>query len=149
MTCIYIGWTLLIWDRSKVKKQPSSLTHDALTAAASIGICLVSMVTVEVTWHIWASSIQVGFKKLGMHKTPGRQSAHCKLITTKCVKFKLIMDQVNFFFSGATFHIPLTKSATLNRLLHCSQWQFSGALFFYRGLFFFCISGPKSSGAPV
>ena len=34
-----------------------------------------------------------------------------------------------FFFSGATFHIPLTKSATLNRLLHYSLWQFSGALF--------------------
>ena len=34
-------------------------------------------------------------------------------------------------FSGATFHIPLTKSATLNRLLHCSLWQFSGAFFFF------------------
>ena len=34
-----------------------------------------------------------------------------------------------FLFSGAPFHIPLTKSATLNRLLHCSLWQFSGALF--------------------
>ena len=38
-------------------------------------------------------------------------------------------------FSGATctFHIPI-KSATLNRLLHCSLWQFSGA--FFLGLFF-------------
>ena len=44
-------------------------------------------------------------------------------------------------FSGATFHIPLTKSATLNKLLHCSLWQFSGALF--------CITGAKSPGAPV
>ena len=35
--------------------------------------------------------------------------------------------------SGATFHIPLTKSATLNRLLHCSLWQFSGALFAFWG----------------
>ena len=43
-----------------------------------------------------------------------------------------------FFFSGATFHIPFTKSATLNRLLHCSLWQFSGAIFlFSRALFAF------------
>ena len=41
----------------------------------------------------------------------------------------------------AAFYIPLTKSATLNRLLHCSLWQFSGALF--------CILGAKSPGAPV
>ena len=39
------------------------------------------------------------------------------------------------FFFGGYFHIPLTKSATLNRLLHCSLWQFSGALYFW-GLFF-------------
>ena len=26
-------------------------------------------------------------------------------------------------FRGATFHIPLTISATLNRLLHCSLWR--------------------------
>ena len=39
--------------------------------------------------------------------------------------------------SGATFHVPLTKSATLNRLLHCRLWQFWGVLFFlFRGLFF-------------
>ena len=44
--------------------------------------------------------------------------------------------KIKFLFSGATFHIPLTKSATLNRLLHCSLWQFSGALFYFRGLFF-------------
>ena len=48
--------------------------------------------------------------------------------------------QVKKKIGGATFHIPLTKSATLNRLLHCSLWQFSGALF--------CISGVKSPGAP-
>ena len=48
---------------------------------------------------------------------------------TLCLKIK-------FLFSGATFHIPLTKSATVNRLLHCSLWQFSGALFlFSRALF--------------
>ena len=35
---------------------------------------------------------------------------------------------LNFYFWGATFHIPVTKSATLNKLLHCSLWQFSGAL---------------------
>ena len=40
------------------------------------------------------------------------------------------------FFGGYTFHMPLTKSATLNRLLHCSLWQFSGALFYFWGLFF-------------
>ena len=56
--------------------------------------------------------------------------------------------KIIFLFSGTTFHIPLTKSATLNRLLHCSLWQFSGALFlFSRALF--CISGTKSPGAPV
>ena len=48
--------------------------------------------------------------------------------------------------SGATFHIPITKSATLNRLEHCSLWQFSGGLVFLRALF--CISGAKSPGAP-
>ena len=36
-----------------------------------------------------------------------------------------------FSFSGATFHIPLTKSATLNRLLHSSLWWFLRALFFF------------------
>ena len=36
---------------------------------------------------------------------------------------------------GATFHIPLTKSATLNRLLHCSLWRFSGAIFIFEALF--------------
>ena len=39
--------------------------------------------------------------------------------------------KITFLFSGATFHIPLTKSATLNRLLHCSLWWFSGALFYF------------------
>ena len=38
-------------------------------------------------------------------------------------------QKLNFLFSGATFHIPLSKSATLNSLLDCSLWQFSGALF--------------------
>ena len=37
--------------------------------------------------------------------------------------------KITFLFLGATFHIPLTKSATLNRLLHCTLWQFPGALF--------------------
>ena len=49
--------------------------------------------------------------------------------------------KIKSLFSGATFHIPLTKSATLSRLLHCSLWQFSGALL--------CISRAKSLGAPV
>ena len=53
----------------------------------------------------------------------------------------LVRPKIKFSFSGATFHSPLTKSATLNRLLHCSLWWFSGALF--------CISGAKSPGAPV
>ena len=59
---------------------------------------------------------------------------------TKCDLMKSVHNSVsgqilNFF--GGTFHILLTKSATLNRLLHCSLWQFSGALFLYlRGLFF-------------
>ena len=55
---------------------------------------------------------------------------------------------IKFLFSGATFHIPLTKSATLNRLLHCSLWQFSGALFWFsRALF--CNTGAKSPEAPM
>ena len=46
-------------------------------------------------------------------------------------------QKLKFYFPGATFHIPLTKSATLNRHLHCSLWQFSGALFwgFFEGSF--------------
>ena len=57
-------------------------------------------------------------------------------------------QRLDFLFSGASFHIPLTKTATLNRILHCSLLQFSGALFrFSRALF--CISGAKSPGAPV
>ena len=45
-------------------------------------------------------------------------------------------QKLKFLFSGAIFHIPLTKSATLNRILHCTLWQFSGALFYFRGLSF-------------
>ena len=48
--------------------------------------------------------------------------------------------KIKYLFSRATFHIPLTKYSE-NRLLHCSLWQFSGALF--------CISGAKSPGTPV
>ena len=56
--------------------------------------------------------------------------------------------QIYFCFRGLTFHIPLTKSAALNRLLHCSQWRFSGALLlFSRALF--CILGVKLPRAPV
>ena len=43
--------------------------------------------------------------------------------------------KIKFLFSGATFHIPLTKSATLNRLLHCSLWQFSGLCLIFGGSF--------------
>ena len=46
---------------------------------------------------------------------------------------KLIIIIIIFFFffgGGATLHIPLNKSATLHRPLHCSLWQFSGALVF-------------------
>ena len=41
--------------------------------------------------------------------------------------------------SGGYFSYPihLTKSATLNKVLHCSLWQFSEALFYFRGLFAF------------
>ena len=49
--------------------------------------------------------------------------------------FNCSKKNLNFIFSGATFHIPLTKSATLNRLLHWSLWRFSGA-FYFRGLCF-------------
>ena len=41
-----------------------------------------------------------------------------------------------FLFLRATFHIPLPKSVTLNTLLHCSPWEFSGALFAFPGLFY-------------
>ena len=56
----------------------------------------------------------------------------------KCPYFQYSVAGQNFYFlfSGATFDIPLTKSATLNRLLHCSLWQFSGGLFYFWGLFF-------------
>ena len=38
---------------------------------------------------------------------------------------------------GATFHIPLTKFATFNRLLHCSIYgNFQGLFVYFRGLFF-------------
>ena len=47
----------------------------------------------------------------------------------------MIRPKIKYLFWGATFHIPLTKSATLNRLLHCSLWQFLGAFFFLRALF--------------
>ena len=58
-----------------------------------------------------------------------------------------IRPKMKFLFSGATVHIPLTKPATLNRLLHCVLWEYAGALsLFLRALF--CISGAKSPGAP-
>ena len=44
--------------------------------------------------------------------------------------------KLKFLFWGATFHIPLTKSATLNRLFHCTLWQISGAFFCCWGLCF-------------
>ena len=53
----------------------------------------------------------------------------------KCKGLLAAGQKLNCYFRGATFHIPSTKSATLNRLLHCSQWRFSGALDFW-GLFF-------------
>ena len=49
---------------------------------------------------------------------------------TSFVNGNSFRPKIKFLFSGATFHIPLTKSATLNRLSHCSLWWFSGALFF-------------------
>ena len=39
----------------------------------------------------------------------------CSLNETNCENLR-----------GYTFHIPMTKSATLNTLLHCNLWQFSG-----------------------
>ena len=41
-----------------------------------------------------------------------------------------LRPKIFFFFFGGYFSHPITKSATLNRLLHCSLWQYSGALFF-------------------
>ena len=38
--------------------------------------------------------------------------------------------KIKILFSGATFHIPLTKSATLNRLYIAVYGDFQG-LFFY------------------
>ena len=58
-------------------------------------------------------------------------------------------QKLNFYFRGLLFtsHL-LTKSATLNRLLHCSLWQFLRAPFFiFEG--FFLHFGAKSPGAPV
>ena len=47
-------------------------------------------------------------------------------------------------FSGATFHIPTPP--TLNKLLHCSLWEFSGALFWFSRAVY-SMSGVKSPGA--
>ena len=55
------------------------------------------------------------------------------------------LGQKKKIFSGATFQ--MTKSGTLNRLSHCSLWQFSGALFLFSRVLF-CISRAKSPGAP-
>ena len=46
--------------------------------------------------------------------------------------------KIKCLFSGATFHIPLTKSATLNRLLHCSLMSmaiFRGSFLIFKGSF--------------
>ena len=59
----------------------------------------------------------------------------------ECMYMSVYISGQQSLFSGATFHIPLTKSATLNRLLHCSLWSN------FQGLFF-CTSGAKSPGAP-
>ena len=57
--------------------------------------------------------------------------------------------KIKFLFSGATFHISLTKSATLNRLLHCSLWRFSGGLFYLFSRALFYISGANLPVTPV
>ena len=44
-----------------------------------------------------------------------------------------VRPKMKCLYSGTTFHTPLTKSALLNRLLHCSLWQFSGVLFLHFG----------------
>ena len=55
-------------------------------------------------------------------------------------------QKLNCYFRGLLSQ-ALTKSATLNRLLHCSLWQFSGALFWFsRALF--CISGGEIARSP-
>ena len=56
---------------------------------------------------------------------------HEKLQVTQCTRPKF-----NFLFWGATFHIPLTKSVTLNRLLHTVSGNFQGLFFDFQGLFF-------------
>ena len=43
--------------------------------------------------------------------------------------------KLHAYFWGATFHILFTKCATLNKLLHCSRWEFQGLFFDFRGLF--------------
>ena len=46
------------------------------------------------------------------------------------------VQKLIFYFQRATLHIPLTKSATLNMLLHCSLWHILGVLFWFsRALF--------------
>ena len=88
-----------------------------------------------------------------IHKKNTMPSRKKLKVLIKCISL-YIRPKTKFLFSGATFHIPLTKSATLNRFLHCSLWQFSGALFYFEGSFLFsralfCISGAKSPRAPV
>ena len=75
-------------------------------------------------WKFWflvpdapISSLPLNIKRVNMSSTPSRQKKKKK--------------------SGATFHTPLTKSATLNRLLHCSIYgNFQGLFFDFRGLIF-------------
>ena len=48
-----------------------------------------------------------------------------------------------FFGGGATFLILLPRISILNKLLHCSLWEYSGLYFDFLGLFF--ILGVKST----
>ena len=79
-------------------------------------------------------------------KTTLHTDAHCEY---QCVCRVVTRQIIEFLFWGATFHIPLTKSATLNRLSHCTLWQFSGAIFFFFLGLFFVFRGQKRPEPPL
>ena len=89
-------------------------------------------ITFELTWESivseWVEHFIHRFRPTRTHRSETRLTLHIFKAGKKKKKKKL----------GDTFHIPLTKSATLNRLSDCSLWRFSGALLynFLEGSFF-------------
>ena len=66
-------------------------------------------------WSVW-DPLNKAFWMLSRQGCTLRMGSCC----TYHVSVTYSRPKIKFLFSGATFHMPLTKSATLNRLLHCS-----------------------------